>query len=505
MGFSLTNSLWRESRRVWWAMGLLALIAFLLRLLLFLDNPFVNGWDGYFYLVQLKSQIDEGAMHAPDSSPVYLLLRGLYFLTGDPVLAFKLMSALLAGVFTFAAGHLARKVSGRDVAGLFVAAWLCASPGLSFFAAQFPKNLLGMSLLMAFGSALFTRPGAEAASLSKFGLRLITFVLAFLSHRMTGALAMLLLAFRSLTWKRLFWAIGATAAGLLLGFILPGLLHLSDFERLGSAFSPEPGLAPMRFTAALSEGAVPWIWHVEMWAGLSLFLWEGISLWLTRREAGSEFRFRLGWWLLCALLILPFWEMEYGEMGFRLYLAFLLMAPLLVAPRLRFAPGLNAALGALLLLIAALIWRDAGYRPQQHDPPYARYARVSKAAGKVLPVEAELLIAHKGLAEYFTFTEGTDALPWQPEYAIDSTRTWRIVANLDAMELHFFETPEERARTQRLLLTYHLLREDDWQRVLSRMREEGDQGLLDQILTWENPHETRPDFLLRGRNNMPKP
>ncbi|MEL7401406.1 MAG: hypothetical protein AAFN68_12665, partial [Pseudomonadota bacterium] len=123
-------------------------IAFALRWRALVGQAFAPGWDGYFYLIQVKAWVEEGAMHSVDRSPIYLLLRGLSTLTGDYLTAYQLLCALLAGSFAGLSVALARRISGDGWLGLTVGAWCVFSPSLTFFAAQFPKNLLGMNALL---------------------------------------------------------------------------------------------------------------------------------------------------------------------------------------------------------------------------------------------------------------------------------------------------------------------------------------------------------------------
>ncbi|MDF1549509.1 MAG: hypothetical protein P1P88_16910, partial [Bacteroidales bacterium] len=76
---------------------LLFLISFVIRLIALQQTPFANGWDGYYYIMQMYTFIEKGAMRAPDYSIIYPFYIALSYIIGNHLLAFKVGSALLAG------------------------------------------------------------------------------------------------------------------------------------------------------------------------------------------------------------------------------------------------------------------------------------------------------------------------------------------------------------------------------------------------------------------------
>ena len=61
---------------------LLTLLAFAVRLQLFLTSDEPTGWDGYSYVVQIERLVSEGRLHWPDASWVTYFLAAIHFL--DP-------------------------------------------------------------------------------------------------------------------------------------------------------------------------------------------------------------------------------------------------------------------------------------------------------------------------------------------------------------------------------------------------------------------------------------
>ena len=114
------------------------------------QTSFANGWDGYFYLVQLKSWIEEGSMHSSDFSLIYPVMRVVNWFSGDYILTFKMTAAIIAGSTTFGIYHLTKRWSGNMYLAILMGSISLFSPHLTYFAAQYPKNLLGFVFLLFF-------------------------------------------------------------------------------------------------------------------------------------------------------------------------------------------------------------------------------------------------------------------------------------------------------------------------------------------------------------------
>jgi hypothetical protein len=209
---------------------------------------------------------------------------------------------------------------------------------------------------------------------------------------------------------------------------------------------------------------------------------------------------RLQWGLLFFLLplIFPFLEWSFTGIAYRAFLVWVLLCPLLLIPSdLKFEKA-----GAWCLLAAAFFsWKS--YVPSLHDPDYARFERITNdivryfeqqpaSESRALP---ELLICHNALAEFYTFTTGADALPWQPEYEIKPGQLWRLSANVLPQTLRYYtgNALEIKVINQQ----YSLLPESLWQQVLQKAAIEQDTILLNNAHSWYNPHKIRPGWLLK--------
>jgi len=462
-----------------------------LRFLAFGQTPYANGWDSYFYLVQVKSIVETGQMHSPEASLFYPYLHAWYLLSGDYITALKMGTAVLCGIFT---GLLCRYHPSMPVLG----AWSLCSPHLTYFAAQYPKNMLGMVMLLAFVQAL--QWSGKRGRWWLF-LPLLLLIANYFGHRFTFGLALVY----GLLW--LFFSAGgcsgylrkALVGGFLLlglfvlaGQVFPGLAHLADWGRLRGDLSWRPQFSAWSFVQSFGFERIGVWWASEIALVLGIWLWALFSP-KNRRDNPALF------WL-CGLLLFPFLEWTLTGMAWRMFLVFLLLAPLSVDFQ-QIEKKTRLVLMIALVSLSFFSWRS--YQPRLHDPAYALFERITRNTQRHfsdnLQPGPELFIAHNALAEYFTFSTGWDAMPWLPEYPIDSNRLWRIAATQHEPSLRYYTGAEWEGTVKPLGGRYFLLPEHIWQTALQKAQLEGDSVFLQRAMSWQNPHRMRPGFLLRRK------
>ncbi|MFN0176926.1 MAG: hypothetical protein ACKVU0_19955 [Saprospiraceae bacterium] len=510
----------------------------LLRLLAFHQTPFATGWDSYFYLVQIKSLEESGHMHSPEASLIYPYLRLFYWITGDYVLAMKAGAAVLCGIFTLL-------LCCRSQSLPLLGAWSLFSPQLTYFAAQYPKNLLGLVFFMAFVRSLDWAVSKQRAWAM---LPIFLLVINYFGHRMMFGLSVLYLLLwvglrlklrfnrRAWCFSRRAWcfhqahlkqdtqrkppfsrlhllktpSVAKTllAIGVLLGvFILlgeffPGLTHIADLGRLNGTLSWQPQFSPWSFVQSFGMERISswWVFEIAIVTGCWL-----AGLFFSRKSISNPALF----WL-CGLLLFPFLEWSLTGLAWRMFLVFVLLTPL--AFDFQNVPK-KASIVFFTAFVAASFFSWKSYSPGLHDPDYALFNRVTDNVKRQLSDpdsfgiklsessvnKPELFIAHNALAEYFTFTTGTDAMPWLPEYTVDSSKLWRIAAGVHAQTLRYFARPENAVKIKHLGAGYFILPEFVWQLALRNARTEGDEYFLETAESWLNPHRIRPAFLLKRK------
>ena len=470
----------------------LGLASTVLRYWAFAQTEFATGWDGYYYLVQLKSLEESGEMHAPEGSLIYPYLHVLYWFTGNYMASLKWGSAILCGCWTILLYGLPR---ARNM-GLLLAAWSVFSPHLSYFAAEYPKNLLGMVLFVAMIAAM-DREGKH-----KWLLVFSLLILNYFGHRMTFGLAVVYLLSslffqmkKPILWKgpNLLIALATFLLILLAGFLIPGLAQVVDLQRLSGTIACWPQFAPWSFISTFELEKITWFWLFEL--GMVLVLLATIFVQAIRRIPKWKMDYAL--LLICLLLLFPFLKWSLLGFSWRFFLVVVLLIPLL----LRTARQHNVYRYAIPILLLGSFFSWKSFMPGNHDPDYGMYSRLSQNVEKYFEtgLKPELVIAHNAWAEYFTFSTGIDAMPWLPEYHIDSTRLWRVATGVRLETLRYYADTSAVESIVSLGSGYMLMPEWVWQKACTRAAFEGDDYFMAAANTWRNPSRMRPAWLLRKR------
>jgi hypothetical protein len=501
-------------------------ISFLFRYLSLHQTEYANGWDSYFYLIQLKSWIETGKMHSPETSLIYPYMLSIHWFLGDYILTYKLTAASLSGIFTLLIIALTylwsenKKPETRLYLPILMGFWTVFSPHLTYFAAQYPKNLLGINLFLGF---VYFFPRNYICSLfllllNFFGHRL-TFSLSLVYAILFGVNTCQILFFSKiktfLTQKKFVLGLGLV---LLLFFCLYSFgvrtLHFADLERLLEGFSGKINFqfAPISFWKDFEENS-----HLSFWWKFEILV--GVIAWLAFVLRFRNFQSfgnveQSTFFLMGCLLLLPFLPWSLTSISYRFFLVFVLYCPfflffllnnsVFVISSLQKVQTITITFSVVLMLASAWSWQS--YSPKKHDPDYGFYATLTRSvqANLTKSITPELFIVHNALAEYFTFTTGFDALPWQPEYEIAPDKLWRIAGNVTVPELEYFAKKDSFfTEIFRLPGRYALLHEQDWQRIKQNARKdmqldmEEKADFLKRMEAWENPFRVRPGFLKR--------
>ena len=518
-------------------------------------TEYANGWDGYYYLIQVQSLNNTGVMHSPEYSLVYLPVIALHAITGDYVASYKISAALIKTLFVLSVYALtlsllrtrtpindANSSNASFYTALLAAALSAASPSLNFFFTQFPKNLLGFALLFFFISSVYrTRR-------NKSGIRFLagtagTVLLlgaTYFTHRFSAVLSLffLMLFFlpslkrlpdylrttkkqgegsNPVSWLRKHKRKIILLIPLVFLILLSGKLSLAlsfyDLEVITDNLSLSPVFVPVSFIQAFGSEKLTMAWTIEIFLACVIPVLT-VSLLFCRKK----FNFlRLGreYYILIIISLaglFPFFIFSLTGLSYRLLYATLLIFPLLCIPYInhgiqkimelttdkkrRHTESVVIPVFALLLLSSFYTGRS--YNPEVHDPPYAFYRELATESITALAdVEFELIIAHKALAEIITYTYEVDALPWAPEDYFPRKRVWRITAGILRDEVAMYLNPGLADRYFiSLSRDYALMREDHWEAFLQSIASEP--VMLDAVHTWRNPMEQRPAYMRKA-------
>lgn len=466
------------------------LISFGLRFSIYHRNAFAPGWDSYFYIVQIKSYLEEGAMHSSRLSLFYPLLLFGQWIIQDYELTYKVIAALLVGLFTIQVFRLTPILSSNQNASYFAAAYTIFSPQLTYFGAQYSKNLLGLILF------LWLLQNVAKSKHVRTGFLLLVNLFC---HKLTAGLSILFLLFRlavKKTQPKHLILLGlASATILVISIGLPIVMDLSDFKREGMGLTTAfnwPSLTYISTFGALMD----FTWIIDVVICNSLLF---IAIFLLFRAPTSNKE----WVPLLLLLIgltFPFLQWSIVGFSFRALMVFLILCPLLfgIIP-LKIPRKATCIFVSILTLIG--LFNNQTYSNERHDPPYGNYSILADKISNLDIIDIELIIAHKALAEYVTFRIGIDVLPWEPEYEMGTKKLWRICTGINNKSIQYFgKEAYTEDLTFQLSPNYTLIREDLWNAVVLNIEKE-DPDFLIELLNWKNPHVIRPSYMMKYKTD----
>lgn len=478
---------------------LLFLISFVIRLIALQQTPFANGWDGYYYIMQMYTFIEKGAMRAPDYSIIYPYYIALSYIIGNHLLAFKVGSALLAGFFTSSTYYFSiqiltseskieQNVSKIHKIALLVASLSVFSPTLTYFTAQFPKNLLGVILLLWFIYFLQKKNLLGAALL---------FILTFLTHRMTAGLAVILLVINILASKKKWILIVIGILTIIMTIFLPGILHYTDIQRFSNNISLN--FPPYELISYFGSDKITIYWLIEIILLFCIFITSIILLiYRILRHIKSSIIYIL---LIVILLILslPIFPFEQADIGFRFYLTFNILALLLVPIVVqKVHPKLLIAGTVLLLVLSVFSFRS--YQPKTQDPNYTAYFQIIKELSDKLQESPDLIVAHQGLAQMVIVYTQFEATNWQP-LPDQNKKIWRIAADIPYYYYNKYLNSKDLEKVKHLYKNYYLIQEQAWQTFKTEVEKSSNEPLKIKTHAWYNPSEYKPGYLLKGRGD----
>lgn len=192
------------------------------------SSPYPTGVDGYWYLIQVRSLLEEHRLHYPGPPLVPWLMAALTRLVG-PISALKAVAAVGSAAIVIPGYLVAKRIAQATGPALAGAALLATSAQSFYLSTEFVKQGVGLSLAMGFVAALAAlveRPGLGRAVIA--GLLLLA---CGLCHSTASGLAVVLtlpLAVASLRPRRAVLVGGSIAlvACAAVFFLRPPFAHL---------------------------------------------------------------------------------------------------------------------------------------------------------------------------------------------------------------------------------------------------------------------------------------
>jgi len=437
-------------------------------------SPVADGFDGYYYVMQVNHLFREGAMHSSDFSLIYLplILLGLVF---PPLLSYKITVVLIGVLFTLSGYRFVRKSGSRAMA-LMAVFYILLSPSVLFFTLQFPKNLLGILVLLNFLSCLKGRKSRRAV---------LWFILLAFSHRLAFCMGLACLLFSLAVGRKILKYIIPSLFLLLIVLLIPGLLNIFDFQRIIFNDLDLFGYwGPVEFYQLWD------LWRQPSWIFDFLFIHLILILSLLH-FVKRKFRIPELYYLIL-LLVVPLWAYSSGSLSYRLSLNGFLLLPLIY---FSFSDtGAEKKAMIPLLSISFLFAFFPRYDHSKFNPPIETYRDISSAINEELHGrEVDLVIAHKGIKEQIILNTDLEASNWAPEEYTDST--YRVFTGIsDYLLLQYLDSRELSAIIS-LPRGYYLVSETLFQKLIERIGVNEGPDVLRRINTWQNPLRQKPDYL----------
>ena len=230
------------------ASALVALVAWSCwqRWLSLADTPFPVGIDGYYYPLQLRALLEDGRLAYADG-PVAFWLMMPFAAATDPIVGAKLAAAVYGALIAVPAYGLGARLGGSRGAGLVAAVLATTSAGSMFLTFEFVKN--GIGLTVALAALWLVLRAVETPTRARLGAALAAAVVALLTHKMAGALVVLVgvpaalaqaVGHGALRGRRLLYVVGALLVVGAAGLALVVVARPDDAALLANLWTTEP-------------------------------------------------------------------------------------------------------------------------------------------------------------------------------------------------------------------------------------------------------------------------
>ncbi len=466
------------------------------------SNPFLEGPDAYYYALQAKYWALTGNVKIPDSSFIHRLV-GLLYLAGisvEQALHSWIAISVAIAIFTVALVRFSNTEPFNTIDGI-IFALLLMSPSLLFTAIEFPKMMSMMMVIPLWFLPLIVRK-------NYWPLSIIIALLSSCLHLSAAPLALLfsvtLIIINLARYRRNNFISIATITG---GTVLAALCCFYFKDRLVNSFSGSHWSAGI--TSLFGETGLPLSIIVELIAAISIFTYIAIHEWQNKAELRGNILLPLA---LVIPAIIP-WKHEgtmwFGERYAVMVPFFLLIGATFIRSNASHnSKGPNKTTRLIILVLLSISVGYSFIKPRYSHPNYLdpNYPNIDKVVSEISGKNIPMFIAHKSFAYYYKYRLMKEAFPFEPEDHWDKTLVWRVLYQISSEELNSY-LDDRCLWNSGLLITlsapdYHLIREDCWHDMRSKILESENIDLYDR--TWRtdlNPSKKRPVFLYDKHRN----
>lgn len=434
------------------------------------QTNYAPGWDSYFYLDQVKSWMNQGALHSSRLNLIYPSLISLQYIFHDYILSYKTLTIIAYAACPPLLFVLAQKLKLSYWHSLFIALLFIANPISLYFSAQFTKNLIAACFFIGFLTTLTQK---------HYKTSLILVLILFFSHKLIFAIALLFVCYY--IYYHFFQ----------FRFLLIGTI-LTSFAVLATTLfivAPQnlsiPHPYPYSFYQSHKE-----VLPIQCFIIATLCSILIVYCAVRANLANKTEPFQLALISTFAILLCPFLKWGLMDYSFRFYMTFLLLCPLL----LLYTTIPKKAVKTLLIgVFIATPFINQAYKPHKQDPPYSAYKNIKETLKPIYTsTDIDLLICHKSLAEYISFHLNKDILPWGVPKSEITPNTYRLsylpLSLKNALTNNFNDSEYTKISAR-----YYLLKETTWKRFVTTLDTE--ERL--KLFNWKNPITVRTNAIIK--------
>lgn len=439
-------------------------------------SPIADGFDGYYYVMQIDSLLKHGFMHSEDFSLIYLPLI-LFSKVLEPLIAYKLTVIFIGILFSVSSYTFVNKHSDFKKATLTLLFTLL-SPSVLFFLLQFPKNILGCSFLLLLVTFYKNR---------KFKLFALFFVLILFAHRLAFVIALCFFIIDIIINKVSKKLIIISCISIIvvivimLFFDIPGLLNIFDYIRIISE-----GIKPFSYWGQVSFFNMWSLWSNPSWIFDLVFIHLLILFSIVKIKQGSFLS------LILLLLLIPIFEYSTGSLSYRLFLNGFLLLPIIAFSKINNKIIYKVTIFFLLISFTLLPFKRYDYN--KFNPPIDLYISISKAVELQLQnKDVDVVIAHKGIKEQILINTKLEANNWRPDKITKTS--YRVFTNIPDYLIIMYLSDIELTEIISLPGNYYLTSEELFIFLINKIQENESENTYRSINTWQNPLNVKPSFL----------
>ncbi|MBE7412842.1 MAG: hypothetical protein L6Q54_01495 [Leptospiraceae bacterium] len=471
-----------------WIVAVFFIFIFFQTLEFLTESKYAFGLDGYYYVVQVRSYIENGKFLIPDFSLVFYFFVFLSKFGNDIVFTNKLGISLILSFIAVPSYLLGKKISNRT-GGIFLSVFIISNTLIFYFAIEYLKNLLGIMFMLFFLNEYFSILKNKMHSF--IAIKLFLFAsFSLLSHKLTGALCIFLLFVLFLYYFRkisfLFKIIGFILIFFIFLIVYQNLIfHFLDLDRFNNFDLEHLQISARSYWREIQPCSTFYSVEIFVYAVIPIF---SILLWFYSN--GYERRILFIAIFLYYLFNIPFLKFIEKDAAFRLYIVNFIPSGIVLLLGIKRLPNTIILMFSVCIFLYIIPSRNF-----HNNRTKINYSELEKIVPKIAVPSNALLIAHPGFDYFYHYTTKKEVFRFLPEVEYKEKPIYRIVFGLS---YDYVNKKNLYSKDINILNSeYSLMKEESWKKIHNSMPK----NMYNSYNNWRNPYLHRPNFL-KYRNSI---